>query len=575
MKNKTFVVISLFLCSTSAFADWNGSTTKEPATTQIDNKDYYQISSAEELAWFSQQVALGSTDINGILTADFSVSSKSVWSPIGGSEKFEFNGKFDGNGHTISDLYFPEEYVNNIVGLFGVIGSKGSVKNLNVKGINFTSKGDLQYAGGIAGYNKGVIVDCSTEGTVTGVTYEKSKAKEFHSYVGGITGYNAGSISNVSNLVTATTKVDTPTDAYAGGIAGFNAGSIFYAKSGVELISAKSPSGTAFAGGLIGFNKGLIKSSFSYNLKEIYGMVYGGAIGVLNQGIAIGCMFDATNAPKWLEVIGGTHEGTELGNGSRSTANMQTAEFVWIMNTIHNTEANADVWRYKASSYPVFSQDDKSSSVFAVTFNIQGAMVTTFTKPDGTVDIPNVPAPEDQKLDAWYGEKIGKVDDKTKITKDDTLTAKYIESNASSSSIVPETSSSSAASSSSVASSSSDKAASSSSATSSSSNKEASSSSKKDDKSSSSSKTDDKSSSSSKKEALPSNIAQQQMRISVGERMLQITGAPANAIYMIADMQGRRLQSGRVSLSNFTISIPQAGTYVIRIGKQTRTFHIR
>lgn len=569
MKTKFLFALSIFLCSTAALADWNGSDTKEPSTTKIDNKTYYQISSAEELAWFSREVARGSDSINAILTADFSVSSKSIWSPIGGSDKTPFSGKFNGDGHTISNLYFPDEFNNAYVGLFGKIGSKGAVRNLTIKSVNFTSVGEVHYAGGIAGYNDGVIENCTVEGVVKSISSSNEKAESMDSYAGGITGYNSGSISNVSNLATASATTSIPgkegsSDAFVGGIAGMNKGSIFYSKNGAKTLSASAPYGVGFAGGLVGFNEGIIKSSFSYS-EKIEGMLAGGIVGALSDGALVGCMYNSSFFDENLDVFGASNGGQDVENGKRSTANMQTPEFVWIMNTVHNTEGNADVWRYKASNYPVFSQDSKSSSVFAVTFNIQGALVTTFTKTDGTAEIPDVPAPEGKVLDAWYGDKLGKVDSKTKITKDDTLTAKYITPGVSSSSAVPEkkSSSSSAKSSSSVASSTS-KPASSSSVTSSSSNKTTSSSSKKDDAKSSSSKTT----------VLAENISQQ-LHISVGERMLQIAGAPVNAPYMIADMQGRRIQSGRVTLSEFTIPMQHTGTFIIRIGSQSKTFRIR
>ncbi|MGN1338927.1 MAG: hypothetical protein ACI4WS_01410, partial [Oscillospiraceae bacterium] len=77
------------------------------------------------------------------------------WAPIGDTI-YPFNGSFDGNGHTIKGLYTESGSADNI-GLFGVIGSTGSVSNVGVVESYFNGS---DYVGSIAGKNYGKISGC-------------------------------------------------------------------------------------------------------------------------------------------------------------------------------------------------------------------------------------------------------------------------------------------------------------------------------------------------------------------------------------------------------------------------------
>lgn len=117
-----------------------------------------------------------------------------------------FNGVFEGNGHTISNINMEPKGSN--YGFFRYIGDLGVVKNLNVSG-NVLSSGSRENIGGIAGVNYGTILKCSFKGSVSG-----------ENAVGAVAGCNkpAGSIINCQStgIVLATN--------YTGGIAGKNEG---------------------------------------------------------------------------------------------------------------------------------------------------------------------------------------------------------------------------------------------------------------------------------------------------------------------------------------------------------------
>ena len=58
-------------------------------------------------------------------------------------------------------------------------------------------------------------------------------------------------------------------------------------------------------------------------------------------------------------------------------------------------------------------------------------------------------------------------------------------------------------------------------------------------------------------------------------RSIQISAAPKNSTYAILDMQGRVLLKGRVESSNFNIAVPQAGSYLVRVGNATRKVQVK
>jgi len=92
------------------------------------------------------------------------------WEPIGTPDA-PFTGILAGNGNTISGLYISDAK-NTHAGLFGYIGTGGSVRDLTVSGnISIKSEGggeNVSYLGGIAGRNDGVIENCHSFVDVSG-----------------------------------------------------------------------------------------------------------------------------------------------------------------------------------------------------------------------------------------------------------------------------------------------------------------------------------------------------------------------------------------------------------------------
>ena len=92
------------------------------------------------------------------------------WLPIGddstGGNDSRFTAVFEGNGHTLSNLYIDRSV--QYVGLFGILGVGAAVRNVGIEGgsVTTTSSGN-GYAGGLVGWNdRGTISGCYATGAV-------------------------------------------------------------------------------------------------------------------------------------------------------------------------------------------------------------------------------------------------------------------------------------------------------------------------------------------------------------------------------------------------------------------------
>jgi hypothetical protein len=187
-----------------------------------------QITTAEELAALnSSETSLAG---NYILMNDLTLDD---WIPVGGFDDRDdrgFSGTFDGNGHTITITGFRNSFDNTKIGLFGVIGEGGVVKNLSVTGnATYTCHLKSLYIGGIAGINYGLITCCVSGIVINGdITDEKTVKKvksvpgyEDGAFGGGVAGINVGTITNCYS--TGSILISGKRHAvYAGGIAGGN-----------------------------------------------------------------------------------------------------------------------------------------------------------------------------------------------------------------------------------------------------------------------------------------------------------------------------------------------------------------
>lgn len=308
--NKIFPFTVILLFSTTLFAaNWNGEISQPRDTilagdpySIIDDTTIYILTNAKELAWFASKINAGDT-LNAVLANDITIIEDQVsrsnyaWTPIGKTNELAFNGFFDGNRHTISGIYCESD----ISGLFGVIGTKGVVKNIRTQNGLISSRngaagaisafnyGQIKnvsnsmniigysYSGGITGRNYGSMSKVENNGTVSSI--ERSFAFDPESYyydfsqtwyTGGLTAVNNGVIEfglNTDSVQNSSANPCNNCGIRAGGIAAFNSGTIIYCGNNGPVISnAKQTGGsyvaTAYAGGIVAQNDGTIKDSW-------------------------------------------------------------------------------------------------------------------------------------------------------------------------------------------------------------------------------------------------------------------------------------------------------------------------
>lgn len=235
-----------------------------------DGQGNYIVTTAEGLKAVADIANNGNLGINITLTENINLTDME-WTPIGTNYNNAYTGIFDGNGHTITGLTVTGS--DQYAGLFGRIGSGGTVKNVVLEGVQITSDNSLGSVGGVAGYSYGNIEYCSVSGSVSvsGI-----------SDVGGVVGYQVGgSITGCSSSATVkgtqraggmagvtnsgasltgcyatgdvTVENDGTNNSHAGGVVGYNGGGTLtacYATGSVTGIG----SGTIYVGGVTGSN---------------------------------------------------------------------------------------------------------------------------------------------------------------------------------------------------------------------------------------------------------------------------------------------------------------------------------
>lgn len=171
----------------------------------------FQIESVEHLYYLAQKVndtlAIIPNDFKNKyfkLVSDIDLGCKS-WNPIGGQKPYSFEGYFDGNNKTITNVTInsPDK---KYVGFFGAMGYYSTIENLNLKGDIIGGN----YVGAIAGLSESIrITNCSFTGNITG-----------NNYVGGLVGLKSNYGANVAYIKNCMVKGTVKGSAYLGGIAG-------------------------------------------------------------------------------------------------------------------------------------------------------------------------------------------------------------------------------------------------------------------------------------------------------------------------------------------------------------------
>ena len=241
----------------------------------------YIITKAEELAWFRDQVNGGNKKICAKIADNVEVIDMSTvchaadksqnleeksWVPIGNSNE-KYQGTFDGNGKTISNLYINAS--QKYMGLFGCT-YQSTIKNLTFENANVTN----------TEYKTGILVgDAGAGSTLQNIKISKTcQINGGNIYTGGIAGKLDGNASNCVNYATVQGIEDI------GGLFGYysRTGNSITACANYGNVSATSKA----AGGLVGYyDSGTIQDCANYgdvkgrnHVAGMAGYVYKGKI---------------------------------------------------------------------------------------------------------------------------------------------------------------------------------------------------------------------------------------------------------------------------------------------------------
>lgn len=179
---------------------------RKPSVGDGSTGNPYEISTAAELAWFRTYVNEGNLSVCAKLTdnidlkdfchaADASNNIEKSWEPIGSYDSYPnkaYKGVFDGNGHTISNLYIKVQREG--VGFFGC--ASGSIKNITF------DNAQVENTGNNSNYSMtGIVVGAGFATLQNLKTLNNCSVKSGAKSLGGIAG-NAKNCSNLENNAT-------------------------------------------------------------------------------------------------------------------------------------------------------------------------------------------------------------------------------------------------------------------------------------------------------------------------------------------------------------------------------------
>ena len=433
--NRLVMMLLLVMAILMPYGGAWAQTTKQPARGDGSVDNPYQISTAAELAWFRDQVNSGNNTISATLTDNIDLSNfchakdgtkyteEVSWTPIGNSDNM-YQGTFDGNGKTISNLYINATYwdigITLFTGFFGYTDAGGSIKNItfdnakvksvddyytgilvgiaascieNIKTLANCSVKGKDNVGGIAGEANGNIGNCENHAMVNGA-----------GFVGGIVGryaYSGKSITSCANY-----GVITGTRNQVGGMAGY-----FVSGTIQNCANYGDITGTFYVGNLIG-------CADECNLDNVLGT--GNVTATSNKGQAgllVGNIENSSstasgilayNSSAKLTINGTVQTGEAvkaIGQGSLTSAdkiNAFTAEQLksgMVANQLQKNVSGSAKWGQKLNTddYPLLGSADEVYLDGNVTTNCLGEQVSAFTntKPaqEGTLTVKHGDSP--------------------------------------------------------------------------------------------------------------------------------------------------------------------------------------
>ena len=283
--HKPYRLVTMLLLVMAILMPYGGAWAQtQPSEGDGSSEHPFLINTAEELKWYASYVNGESGDnvvhntacaqlMNDIDLSTVCGEGKGNWTPIakdgiyGRLSSNKFDGVFDGNGHTISNLYINDENGSKL-GLFGYIYptmQKTSVKNLKMRNVQIVGK---EYCAAVCGCGIGVTFENIEviSGSIVGSIFiygisgcggsarnciNRANVTVERTYAAGIISNIAGEVSNCSNYGKITAG-----NGRAGGIAAGSNGftQLINCANYGEIHVTGTVNGTDYAvGGLLGY----------------------------------------------------------------------------------------------------------------------------------------------------------------------------------------------------------------------------------------------------------------------------------------------------------------------------------
>ncbi len=290
----------------------------------------YQIGSAADLIYLSQHsddwdkyfvqtgnIAFNSDETLNDWDGDGNADGNGTagWTPIGNAAT-RFTGSYDGDGHTISNLFINRSDTEYI-GFFGYT-FQADIANLGMTDVDFVGK---NYVGGLVGY--------TSENTVVSNSYATGSVSGVYA-LGGLVGQNA----NISTIVRCFSAADvTGSGNYVGGLAGYNMQSTI--SNSYATGSVTTPSSNV--GGFVGY---AYLSTIQYCYSS--GKVYESSGTIWNSGTK-GFIGDIFSGAGTISNNFFDSEASEQATGHGATAKT-TAEMKDHSTFINNGWDFTDIW---------------------------------------------------------------------------------------------------------------------------------------------------------------------------------------------------------------------------------------
>ena len=295
--------------------------------------------------------------------ADYAGITKSRNFPGVGTSTRNYQGTFNGGGHTVSDLYISRENKTDTsligVGLFGYVKS-ASISGLTVDGSvsvhRETENGKIERIGGVVGAASGSkLYELFSYVNIEGVGELETP------HVGGVSGDANDKSEMYKCMYFASVDLESTLDC-VGGVTGYiNDSTVHYC---ANIGTVKSGKNGGYVGGVVGYlnnSYGVIRNCYNFGTVQNGGESYcGGVVGRLR-----GCTDANITDNYYLDssaphAFGSGSKDTSATAPAKTTAAFTSGEVCYLVNSKRGT-GNSAIWKQNVDNgitpydkYPVF-----------------------------------------------------------------------------------------------------------------------------------------------------------------------------------------------------------------------------